>query len=232
MLKLKAGKRDPKTKAKYLRKEGKLPAVFYGRKEKSTPVWIPANEFIRILHHAGESTVFNLAYLGKEVQVLVQDVAYHPVTGDPIHADFYAIEADRPVEVDVPVVFQGEAPIEKEQGGAVVKVLHEITVKGLPKDLPHEIVADISSLDTLESQITVSMLPVPTGIELLADPAEIVAAVSEVKEEEEIPTEAEEFDASKVEVEEKGKTEEENAEDENGQVKEQKGEKRKDQKEQ
>jgi len=212
MLTLKALKRDTKIKPKMLRKEGKLPAVFYGRKEVSTPISVSQSDFIKVLREAGESSVVALLYPEKELNVLIHDVAYDPVRDEPIHVDFYVVEADKPVEVGVALEFIGVAPAEKELGGTVVKVLHELQIEGLPKDLPQNLEVDVSSLETLESQITAKDISLPQGITLITSPDEVVAAVSVAKEEEEEKPE-EEFDASQVEVEAKGKKEEEGGTD-------------------
>ena len=200
-------------KLKEERGKGLLPAVFYGRKEKSTPVAVPYKDFLKVWREAGESSVISLAYPEKEgLLVLINDVAFDPVRGEPVHADFYVVESDRVVEVSVPLEFTGVAPAVKEFGGTLVKVIYEVEVSGLPKDLPSEIVVDLSPLTTLESRILVRDLPVPPGITVLAEKGEIVALVAEAAPEEVVEEKA--FDATAIEVEKKGKKEEEGAEGE------------------
>lgn len=207
MLTLKAEKRSVLGKAlKNERKAGRLPAVFYGRKEKATSVFVPYAEFLKVWKEAGESSLVNLSYPDKDMPVLITDVSFDPVRGEPIHADFYAVESDRAVEVSVPLEFIGVPPAVKEFGGVLVKVLYEVPVSGLPKDLPAEIVVDLSPLATLESRVLVKDLPVPGGITILSDKNEIVALVAEAAKEEVVEKV---FDATAIEVEKKGKKEEE-----------------------
>lgn len=208
MLTLEAHKRTILGKGlKSERKAGRLPAVFYGRKEKSTPVSVPYADFLKVWKEAGESSLVNLSYPDKDnLAVLITDVSFDPVRGEPIHADFYVVESDRAVEVSVPLEFIGVAPAVKEFGGTLVKVLYEVPVSGLPKDLPSEIVVDLSPLATLESRILVKDLPVPAGITILSDKNEIVALVAEAAKEEVVEKV---FDATAIEVEKKGKKEEE-----------------------
>ena len=207
MISLTAEKRDLKTRAKNVRITGKIPAVFYGRKTESTPITVPLNDFLKVWKEAGESGIVNLSCDGKDLNVLIYDVALDPVRDVPIHADFYVVEADRPVEVSVPIEFTGEAPVQKEEGVSVVKVLHELKIKGLPKDLPQILTVDLFALKTIEDQIFARDIKLPAGITLVMSPEEVVAAVSVAKiEEEALP---EEFDASKIEVEKKGKLPEE-----------------------
>ncbi len=214
MLTLTAEKRDILGKnLKKNRKADALPAVFYGRKEKSTPIFVPYQDFLKVWKQAGESSVIALNYPDKELNALISDVSYDPVRGEPIHVDFYVVEADRVVEVSVSLDFIGTAPAVKEFGGTLLKVLHEVPISGLPKDLPNEIAVDVASLMTLESRILVKDLPIPTGIKILLNPNEVVALVSVATPEEEVPEEPV-FDAAAIEVEKKGKKEEEGIEGE------------------
>ena len=208
MVTLEVKKRDVKENPVKLREGGLVPAVFYGRKEKSTPISIPLKGFIKVWKQAGESSIISLAGEGiDDVQVLIQDVDRDPVTGVPIHADFYAIEKDKKLTVKVPIVYSGVSPAVKDLAGILVKVLHELEVEAIPKDLPHEIEVNISKLENFESKIEVKDIIVPTGVKILAKPDEVVALVSEAKEEElEVAPEA--VDLSAIEVEKRGKEEE------------------------
>ena len=208
MLMLEAVKRNKKEKIK----EGYIPAVFYGLKEPSESISISTRDFKRVWDGAGESSIISLKVAGKEHEALIHDVDFHPVSGEPRHADFYVIEKGKKVTVDVPLEFIGVAPAVKELGGVLVKVLYEIEIEALPKDLPHQIDVDLSSLVDFEKTIAVKDLKFPEGVVPTENPEEIIAMVHEAKEEviEEVPAP----DLSSIEVEKKGKEEEppENAE--------------------
>lgn len=193
-------------KAEALRKEGLLPAVVYGPKRETSAVSIGAREFGKVWREAGESSVITLATESGAVEALIYDVAVDPVTRLPIHADFYVPEAGKTVKVAVPLEFEGVAPAVKDLGGMLIKVLHEIEVEVLPKDLPHAIVVDISTLATLESHIMVKDLKLPPGVAVEAEPDEIVAMIDVAKEE---PEDAPVQDIASIEVEKKGKKDEE-----------------------
>ena len=218
MLTLAAQERNVFGKAlKKERKRGSLPAVFYGRTEKATPISVPFADFLKLWKNVGESSVIALEYPGKkDLNVLINDVSFDPVRGEPIHVDFYVVESDRAVEVTVPLEFTGVAPAVKELGGTLVKVLHEVEVSALPKYLPSEILVDISLLTMLTSRILVRDLKLPGGITVLQEQDEIVALVSTTKEEVDVPEKV--FDATAIEVEKKGKKEEEGAEGEGKEV--------------
>ncbi len=188
------------------RKEGRLPVVVYGPKELAISCFVNLAEFKKVWKVAGESSVVSLTIDGAGTKdVLIHDVDVHPVTGVPRHVDFYAIEAGKKVEVAVPLIFVGLAPVIKNLGATLVKVLYEIEIAALPKDLPHEISVDVSSLAALDSQIHARDLSLPIGVTLITGPFEVIAAVAEQKaEEEKLAAPA---DLSAIEVEKKGKQE-------------------------
>ncbi len=202
MITLAAEKRDLKADVEALRKTGKLPAVFYGPKEKSTPIVVSTTEFIKAFKKAGESSVVVLKEGGNEHETLIHEIDFHPLTGAPRHADFYVLEKGKKVKVDVTLVFEGVSPAVKDLAGILVKVLREIEIEAAPKDLPHELKVDISSRAELTSVITAKDIKLPAGVTLVTKPEEIVASVAVAKEEVE---EVKPIDMSAIEVEKKGK---------------------------
>jgi large subunit ribosomal protein L25 len=206
MLKLKAVKRDAVEKPEDIRAAGSIPAVFYGPKEASQSITISAVEFDKVFKEAGESTVVVLDVDGAEHETLIHDVAYHPVRGTIAHVDFYVIEKGKKVQVNVELVFEGISPAEKTLGGTLVKVMHEVEIEAMPKDLPHEIIVSVESLVDFDSKITAGDIVMPAGVTLLTDPEEVVALAQEAKEESDEPVQS--VDITSIEVEKKGKKEE------------------------
>jgi large subunit ribosomal protein L25 len=203
MLTINFEKRDKTQKLEALRQAGKLPAVFYGRKEKSTPIAVTAAEFLKVWKKAGESSIIELKGLGEDHEALIKEVDIHPVSGVVRHADFYVIEKGKKIELAVPLNFVGVSAAVKDLGGILLKVLHVLKIEAAPKDLPPHIDVDISALSTLESQILAKDIKLSPGVELKEKPEEVVAAITVAKEEVEIPTA--EIDMSAIEVEKKGK---------------------------
>lgn len=211
MFKLTVEKRDTKNDLKTLRAEGKLPAVFYGGKTESTPISMNTAEFKKIWKEAGESSVVTINNEGKDVDVLIHEVAQHPVTDEPIHVDFYTIDKTKKVTVNIPIEFIGEAPAVKNLDGVLVKVLHELEIEGLPTKLPHNIEVDLELLVNLDSHISIKDIILPEDVSFTADPKETVVSITTQKEEEEeAPVEV---DFESIEVEQKGKKEEEGGEE-------------------
>lgn len=212
MFVIKATKRDEATKMEALRKSGKIPAVFYGAGKTNTPVTISNVEFKKIWREAGESSAVKIVMdKGGDIDVLIHDVQVDPVTDEPIHVDFLAIDMNKKIKVKVPLVFEGISNAVKTGIGNLVKVLHEVEVEALPADLPHSLFVDISTLETLESQIFVSNIRLPAGVTVITPGTEVVASiVAQVEEKEEV---AAPVDLSAIEMsEKKGKKEEEGAE--------------------
>jgi large subunit ribosomal protein L25 len=206
MLKLKVSKREDTEKAEEVRAAGLIPAVFYGPKEAPQSIKVVYADFEKALKEAGESTIVTLEIDGKEHETLIHDVDFHPVRGTVSHVDFYVVEKGKKVQVGVPLEFIGVAPAEKTLGGTLVKVMYEIEIEAMPKDLPHEITVDISSLVDFESQIHASDIVLPSGVELITEADEVIALVQAPNEEVDEP--AATVDIASIEVEKKGKKEE------------------------
>jgi len=204
---LTATKREETGKdAKGLLSTGTMPAVVYGPKQESIALSLPLRDFEKVLRDAGESSVIELSGLGAPLQVLIHEVDRDPVTHVPRHADLYAIEKGAKVEVAVPLTYVGESPAVRA-GASLVKVLHELEIEAEAANLPHDIEVDISGLLEVGAQIHVSDLKLPTGVVSQVDADQVVALIQEVEIEEEAPVAP--VDMSAIEVEEKGKKEEE-----------------------
>ena len=206
MITLEASLRDVKVNPKMIRREGRIPAVFYGNGKESTPISVDAPVFKKVYEEAGESTIISLKTSKGVLDALIHDVALDPVIGNPIHIDFYVVAKDQKLEVDVPIEFIGIAPAEK-LGGVVMKIMHELRIEALPAKLPSRITVDLSKLVDMESSITVADLLLGEGVRALVPKTETVAGVTLPKEEEEVPVAP--IDLSAIEVEKKGKKEEE-----------------------
>lgn len=209
MLTLKGELRSAGEKIGQIRAQGFIPAVYYGHKEKSTPCVVPLKNFVKVWHEAGESSVITLEMPKGKVNALIHDVALDPVLNVPTHVDFYVIEKGQEVKVHIPIEFKGVSDAVKDLGGTLVKVLHEIEVKALPENLPHGVTVDISLLATLESRILAQEINLPKGVTLITGADEVVASIAVAKEEVETPP----MDISQIEVEKKGKKEEEGGEE-------------------
>lgn len=193
---------------KKLRQEGQIPAVFYGRLEKSTPITVDKIAFDKVFKQAGESSVISLETESGTHDALVHELDRDPVTGTVRHIDFYVIEKGKKVKVHVPIEFVGIAPAVKELGGVLVKVIHELEIEAEAAKLPHHIEVDISSLANFETQIHAKDIKLPAGVTMVTGEDEVIVLASEAKEE--VVEESAPVDISQIELsEKKGKKEEE-----------------------
>ncbi len=180
-----------------LRKTGMIPAVFYGAGKETTSIAIALKDFEKVWKNAGESSTVTLETPAGKMETLIHDVQVDPVRGFPIHADFLVIDMNKEIEVNVPIEFEGEALAVKNNVGTLTKVLHEVHIKALPKDLPHSFIIDVTPLATLEDKIVAGDIKLPAGVTLLTPEDEAIALVQAVKEEVE---EAPPVDLSTIEV--------------------------------
>ena len=194
-----------------LREQGQVPVVCYGNQEQSKPYSVEAKALKAAL--ASEEMVFETDGDLSGKQVMVQDIAYHPVTEEPLHIDFLFVDATREVTHEVPIHLEGEAPAEKAHNGQVLVTLDKIEVRALPQHIPGHVIADINGLEEIGSRLTASDIPLPDNVTLVTNADEIVVSIMEESQEEEEETETDEDYLSKIEVTGKGGKKEEAEED-------------------
>lgn len=140
--------------AKRLRREGLIPGVFYGPDVQPVPLSLDPKELEKALStEYGSRVLLKLSISGydkKKRIAMVKDIQIHPVTYRWIHADFYAIDLKREVEVEVPIKLVGVSPGVK-MGGILEQIRRELTIKALPNNIPSVIEIDISSLEIGDS---------------------------------------------------------------------------------
>lgn len=211
MTKIQAQSRNDQDNVGRIRKAGGVPAVIYGHKVKNVNLTVESKSFTNIYRKAGETTVLDLQIEGESADrnVLIHDVAVDPVRGQIIHVDFYEVKKGEKIRTHIPLVFEGEAPAVKSDGGVLVKNIYKVEVEALPKDLPHEIVVDISKLITFSDTITVADLAISEGVKIFSDAKEVIAKVMPPRTTEELESLEKvaegKVDEVKVETEEKKK---------------------------
>lgn len=188
---LKAQKRDVfGRKLKALRKSGVLPANVSGKHIKSFSVQVLMDEFRKVFADARETGLVGLEVDGVAHPVLVHEIHWDPVYGTPLHADFLEVDLSEKVEATVPVEIVGESPAVKAEEGVLVQQMREVQVEALPTDLPEKIEVDISGLENVDDNVTVSQLKVDRSkVEIKEDDLEriVVSIAPPAKEEEPLP---------------------------------------------
>ena len=186
---------------KALRKQGFIPAEFYGREAENLHLSVLAKEFNKIFKEAGESAIIKLNMDGKKINALIHDVQKDSLTGAISHIDFYGIKMDEKIRVSIPLLFGGESLAVKE-GGVLIKAIHELEIEALPVDLSHHIEVDLGKLAVIGDSILVKDLNVGKGVKIMINAETVIATVVEQKVEEEVAPVVNIEDV-KVETEEK-----------------------------
>lgn len=160
-----ARERAGKGASRALRRDGRTPAVIYGGKEAPVQIHVEEKELVKQLMtgHFFNSIV-ELAVGGKTIKTLAKDVAFHPVTDRPLHADFLRLTGDSKIEVQVPVVFVNEdASPGLKKGGVLNIVRHELELVCPAESIPGEIQIDVTGKDVGDS-IHISEVTLPKGV--------------------------------------------------------------------
>ncbi len=160
-----------KSDAKKLRTEGRVPCVLYGGKEQihfETPM-INFRELV----YTSDVHYVDISVDGTKARAILQDIQFHPVSEIILHADFLVLKDNKPISMEIPVRTKGNAPGVAEGGKLYVNQKY-LLVKALPKDMPEEIMVDISKLK-LGSSIKVAEIE-PANFEFLT--SEMVSVIS------------------------------------------------------
>jgi large subunit ribosomal protein L25 len=200
-----------------LRREGKIPAVIYGRDYESTPIILDLRTTTNTLSRVSSSTILTLKLEGKEQATLIREIQKDYIRNEILHIDFLAVSSKEKLRTNVSISLIGEAPVLEEFDALVVQGIEHIEVECYPQDLPESIEVDLSSLKELGDALYVKDIAIPANVEFLTDAEELVVVASAVKEEvieEEAEEEvlAEEEGEAEPEVIEHGKKEEEEGE--------------------
>ena len=195
-----------------LRAVGRIPAVIYGLACPPRSVSVNIHELERLVHKTGEHGMIALRIGGQaEVEhVLLRESQRDPVTDRLVHADFYRIDPQKPVHIDVPITSVGTA-IGQKEGGILEQLVRHIEVRCLPKDLPRIFECDVSNIQ-LNHSLHVSEITAPEAVEILTAPeTALFTVLLPRKIEEKVAEVAEEAEVTEPELVEKEKKEEEDA---------------------
>ncbi len=163
---------------KQLRRDGQVPAVIHDHGKASIHVMAPYVELYKVYQQAGKHAPVHLTVDGKKYLAIIRDADFEPRKNRLQHIVFNAIEQNKPVETEVPVVFEGVPEAEKV-GFMLLRQIDNVEVKALPKDLPDEVVIDVTNLAVVGDRLQVSDIVVPAGVTILTEPEHAVVMVEE-----------------------------------------------------
>lgn len=159
---------------KALRREGITPANLYGRGAESISFQAESRAVDKLVTDGGRGSLVELTIDGEKHQTLLRNLQRHPVTRAILHADFYIVEMNRPVQTTVPVHLVGDAPAARLPGAVITHLTHEVTIECLPANIPAAVELDVSVLEELEVSLHVSDITAPEGVEILTDGETII----------------------------------------------------------
>ena len=199
---------NKKSFVKELRKQDNIPGIYYSHDSKES---IPFTVDKKILHEAlkTDTQVYKITVGGKDRDVIIKSVQYHPVSDKMIHIDLYGVKMDQKVTVKVPIILTGQAEGIRS-GGILNQTLTELEVSCLPSNIPQNIEIDITDLDVGDA-IRLEQVSVPDDVALegeldllivsivlptkAEEPTEEIDELSETGEESVDPDEAEKSDS-------------------------------------
>lgn len=157
-----------------LRREEKVPGVIYSASLK-TPIHfaISRRELHALLRYHGSNAVFEIDIAGDKHLVMVKHVEQNVITLNADHVDLLAIKRGEKVEVEVPVVFEGESA----PGTMLVQDLDTVLVEADVLSIPEEIVHNIEGLEA-DSKVVAADLVLPEKTTLVADPETVLATIN------------------------------------------------------
>jgi large subunit ribosomal protein L25 len=192
-----------------LRKEGKVPGVFYSKHEDPLPIEVVEKNLNPLVFTSKTHLLSLKTNKGQEFDCIIKDIQFDPVTDRVVHFDLFGLTKGEKIQIEVPLQFKG-APVGIKEGGILQQVLHKLDVECFPKDIPQSLEIEISELK-LGDAIHVRDLSFE-NIEILSAPEAVIVAVTHPKVEKVTAEEEAAAAPAEPEVIGKGKEKEETEE--------------------
>ena len=193
-----------------LRREGKIPGVFYVLGEQNIPILV-SEKSLKPLIFTSETHLINLKLSESETKsCILRDIQFDPVTDKPVHFDLQGLREDRKITIEIPVIISGGTPAGVRDGGILQHFIHKLKVSCLPKDIPEHVEVNPENLK-INQFIHVSDVKIPNVTLLENETSAIIGVMPPIKEEE-LTTTATAEEAVEPEVIAKGKKLEEGEE--------------------
>ena len=167
------GRSTGSANARRMRREDLIPAVVYGHGMTPLSIQVARRDLrIALSGSAGLNTVLDLTIDGPDGKVvypaIVKDLQRHPVRRTVAHVDFQQVNLNEEITIAIPVRLEGEAKEVISNGGLVDPAVDTIDVRTTPRNIPDEIVIDITDM-TMDTVITLGDLTLPAGVVAVAD---------------------------------------------------------------
>jgi large subunit ribosomal protein L25 len=157
---------EGKGASRRLRHAGRVPAILYGGAQPPRMLSLDHQKLVLLVDNEKFYSTIIGVKVGAETQAaVVKDLQMHPAKPQVLHVDLQRVFDNEKIRLRLPIHFKGEAgsPGVKLQGGLISHRLADIEVQCLPKDLPEEIVLDLSQMKLNETK-SISDIPLPAGV--------------------------------------------------------------------
>ncbi|NKQ56683.1 50S ribosomal protein L25/general stress protein Ctc [Amycolatopsis sp. K13G38] len=172
--------------ARRTRRAGKIPAVLYGHGTDPRHLALPAIEFARVIRENGSNAVLTLDVESNTELALTKTITVHPLKNYIEHVDLLVVKRGEKVNVDIPVVVNGDpAP-----STLIRQELDTITIEIEALHIPEQVEVSVEGLEA-GAQILAGQIALPAGAELVTDPEALVVGITEPRVEEEPAAEEE-----------------------------------------
>ncbi|MBB6249712.1 50S ribosomal protein L25/general stress protein Ctc [Nitrospirillum iridis] len=165
--------------ARQTRRDGRIPAVIYGNKEKPVTISLEAVHFTRVLHKPGFFThLYDVTVDGVTTRTLPRDVQFDPVTDRPLHVDFLRVSETTEIVVKIPVEFVGHEASPGLKRGAVLNIVrHEVELHVRANNIPEHLTVNLDGVD-VGASIHISGVALPEGARPVIDRDFTIATVA------------------------------------------------------
>ena len=164
-------------KNRQLRREGYVPGVVYGPSTESMSVQFPYRAVEVMLMNAGGTNLIDIMVEGKAFPSLAREVQRDVVRGDILHVDFLAVDQSQRINVEVPIIIEGQSPVIVAREGILITGRSSLTLEVFPSDIRDRIVIDLSALVELGDEVLVRDLTFGENVTVHNDPNEMLAKI-------------------------------------------------------
>ena len=150
--------------AREARRNGLIPGVIYGGKDKPVAISFKKNEVIKALNTGSLlSQMVQISHEGKKQKVICQDIQFHPVTDMPHHIDLFRVKDNQIISVEVAVHFINEdAAPGLKTGGTLNIVRHSVEINVPAGKIPEYLTGDLTGLE-IGDNVKISNIELPDG---------------------------------------------------------------------
>ncbi|HEY8422919.1 MAG TPA: 50S ribosomal protein L25 [Thermoclostridium sp.] len=162
--------------ASRLRNNGYIPGVVYGKDMEATPIQIESSVLFHNIRNYGQNTVYNITLNNQNIPAVIQDIQVDPLKREFLHVDLHRVSLNEEREAQVPVKIVGKSKHER-LGAVFTQQIDEITVKGLPQDIPEYIQVNISDMKVGEC-LKAGDIVMPDNLQLVNSPDEVIGSLT------------------------------------------------------